>query len=376
MPVLLPGTLAALLSTTSLMPAARRRAPAVQLCDGWMFVDVRGEGPEGAGCELDAIVDPLGNKLLVGEERWHRVASPEGLLSLDVASRNDSLLCHVPSTSCAGAIATVVVVAEVDPPSAKLVGVGRCAVSGVAGRQPRLRVRVKAMPDAPLDAASLERAREVATTVETQWEIALALFQRVQGLELKAKLRNLGSSGSAAMLSIPMEQQIELSRGASSSQDSASARRQGPLLADEGIEQALRTGVSLSEAARDALRMQPDDSLALAPRARQVNEEVSANAAGRGSYGEPLATADLSAAQLSLFSFVALRLTRRSAQDPDDFLEVQPDPRAPTVRQSDGVDILSRLALCETRLQDVANGLAAKASLLAMTEPEDQPEDH
>ena len=101
------------------------------------------------------------------------------------------------------------------------------------------------------------------------------------------------------MLSIPMEQQIELSRGASSSQDASAAGRQGPLLADDGVEQALRAGVSLSQAVRDALRMQPDDSLALAPPANKVDEEGSSNAADRGSYGGPLATADLSAAQLA-----------------------------------------------------------------------------
>ena len=59
-----------------------------------------------------------------------------------------------------------------------------------------------------------------------------------------------------------------------------------------------------------------------------------------------------SSARLSLFSFVALRLTRRTVGDPDDFLEIQPDPRAPTIRQAQGVDALDRLELCQRRLED------------------------
>ena len=82
-----------------------------------------------------------------------------------------------------------------------------------------------------------------------------------------------------------------------------------------------------------------------------------------------MAVYTLSSAELSLFSFVALRLTRKSAEDPDDFLEEQPDPRAPTIRQAEGVNALSRLALCRTRLERRVGELQAQASLLALSAP-------
>jgi hypothetical protein len=133
---------------------------------------------------------------------------------------------------------------------------------------------------------------------------------------------------------------------------------------------------------RDALAAQPEDALALAPPALPTGDsadpsaDLSSDEAGNGAATaeEPSAppTAELlTSAQLSLFSFVALRLTRRSAEDPDDFLTEQPDPRAPTLRQADGVDALSRLGLCRVRLESKLSELQAQVSLLSLAEPGD-----
>ena len=158
-------------------------------CSGdWMFVDVREGVPEDPRRQLEAIVDPFGRNLLVGEEQWHRVASPEGLLVLDVAQRNQSLLCRIPSPSCAGSDATIVRVVEVDRgalPRARLVGVGRCTVDGIAGKRPRLAVRVRAKPDEPLEGKMLTQARATAEKIDSLWERAVELFQRMQGLKLQ-----------------------------------------------------------------------------------------------------------------------------------------------------------------------------------------------
>lgn len=347
-------------------PHVQRRTSAVQMSDGWMFVDVRGNSGESSR-ELEAIVDPFGRKLLVGDEQWHRVASPEALLTLDVAARNGSLLVLIPSSSCAGADAAVVQVTEVDAPSAKLISVGRCVVEGIAGKQPRLRVRVRAKPDTTLSGAALERARDAASATEGLWERALQLSQRVQQLQLKAKLRSLGSSASGALLSIPLEQQLELSRSARSDDARPPPRSSG--VVEAGLDEALSTGVSLAALVRDALLKQPQDALALVP---AVAGALDADAAS-------LSATQMSSAQLSLFSFVALRLTRTSGTEAvDEYLDEQPDPRAPTIRQAEGLDALSRLTLCETRLESYVSATQAKASLLALMEPaeaEDESED-
>ena len=168
--------------------APARHRPVVASSGDWMFVDVREGVPEDPRPQLEAIIDPFGRNLLVGEEQWHRVASPEGLLVLDVALRNSSLLCRIPSASCAGSDATVVRVVEVDGgalPRAKLVGIGRCTVEGIVGKRPRLNVRVRAKPDVPLEGPSLTEARATAEAIETLWERAVELFQRMQGLKLQ-----------------------------------------------------------------------------------------------------------------------------------------------------------------------------------------------
>ena len=354
---LLYGVVQAFVIGHSCAPTHRRAATVTLSGGDWMFVDVRG-ATNGESRELEAIVDPFGRRLLVGEEDWHRVASPEGLMTLDVAARNGSLMVLIPSTTCTGSQATVVRVTEVSAPSARLVGVGRCLVDGVAGKTPRLRVRVRPRPDSLLEGAALARAREVAATITELWERCLQLFQRLQELQLKAKLRSLGSGASSALLSIPLEQQLELTQG--SSAERSVERPTSARAAACGIDEALSAAVRLTEVVRRALSEQPDDALAIAP-----PTELESDAA-------PMRSAELSSPQLSLFSFVALRLTRESAEDPDDFLEIQPDPRAPTIRQGEGVDTLSRLELCRTRLEVRASAMQAQVSLLALMEPTEE----
>ena len=338
------------------------RAPAVALSGGgdWMFVDVKGDGDEPSR-QLEAIVDPFGRSLLVGDAQWYRVASPEALLALDVASRNGSLVVHIPTTSCSGSDGTIVQVTAVDTStsSAYLVAIGRCLVEGIAGKTPRLRCRVRAKPDQPLEGSALARAREAAASIEALWERACELFVRIQGMELRAKLRSLGSSASSSLLSIPLEQQLELSQSASVDRPPPASR----VAVEAGIDEALGAGVSLAEAVSDALRQQPEDGLALVP---PTGDDASS--------AQPVDT--WSSARLSLFSFVALRLTRRTVGDPDDFLEIQPDPRAPTIRQAQGVDALDRLELCQRRLEDKVAEMGAKASMLALfdSEPESEGE--
>ena len=152
------------------------------------------------------------------------------------------------------------------------------------------------------------------------------------------------------MLSIPLEQQLELSKQSQKGPAKEPATQQ---LAEAGLEEALTAGVSLVREVQQALELQPEDPLALAP-------PLTPPAAD---------DAPRSCEQLSLFSFVALRLTRRTAEDADDFL---PDQPVPTLRQAEGTDTLSRLQLCETRLTAKIAEMQAQVSLLSLMDPGEQ----
>ena len=332
-------------------PAIVMRVPVLRLSSAgdWMFTDVR-RSDDGQSRELEAIVDPFGRQLLVGDESWQRVKSPSELLALDMAVRNASLIVHIPSATCSGTDGTVMRVLEVDTASAsaRLLAIGRCVVEGIATKTPRLRVRVCGKPDAPLDGVSLAEARDVAVATIDLWERSREVFSRVQDMQLRAKLRSLGGSASAALLSIPLEQQMELARDAG-----ADRRLPSRTSVESGMDEAFGAGVQLMVALRNALAQQPPDALAFAPpNSGDVIDAVDAGA--------------LSSAQLSLLSFVALRLTRRTENDPDEFVEEQPDPRAPTVRQMQAIDTLPRLALSQRRLELRLAELQAQVSLLSL----------
>ena len=152
------------------------------------------------------------------------------------------------------------------------------------------------------------------------------------------------------MLSIPLEQQLELSKQIQEGAGTEPATQQ---LAETGLEEALTAGVSLAHEIQQALALQPDDALALAP-----------------PLASPVADdAPLSSEQLALFSFIALRLTRRTAEDADDFL---PDQPVPTLRQAEGTDTLLRLQLSETRLRAKISEMQAQVSLLSLMDPGEQ----
>lgn len=82
------------------LPSARRGVP--RLSDDWMFVGMREQMADNSR-ELRAIVDPFGRSMLVGEEQWQRISSPELLLQLNAARQADALLARIPSISCTGA---------------------------------------------------------------------------------------------------------------------------------------------------------------------------------------------------------------------------------------------------------------------------------
>lgn len=161
----------------------------------------------------------------------------------------------------------------------------------------------------------------------------------------QAKLRSLGSSSSAAMLAIPLEQQLELSKQASG--DTGPQPRR---LVEVGIDDALSTGVNFTFVVQEAKEQQLDDDLSIAPSSKWLGDNDILYLNG----------------QLSLISFVALRLTRQTAEDVDDFLE---DQAVPTSKQAEGVDVLSRLKLCERRLQSKFAEMQAQISLLSLQDP-------
>lgn len=226
--------------------------------------------------------------------------------------------------------------------------------------------------------ADLEEAQRTTESLEMLWDSCVRTFQRLQGLQLQvsngsllsmvsscqpsvtlrshssfprervqSKLRLLGSESSAAMLAIPLEQQVELSK-----KSSKEAERSNRQLVEAGIDESLTAGANLTLLMQEALAQQPDDDLAMIPPSAAADNDNSA----------------CLSAQLSLFSFVALRLTRGRVEDPDDFLE---DQAVPTKRQAEGTNTLSRLKLCERRLQTKVAEMQAQISLLALMDPEE-----
>ena len=327
-------------------PQAGRRAH-VTASDEWMFVDVRGAGGEGPEPTLPALLAPFDGGVACGEERVQRVVDGDRGI-LEGAVQRSSLMVRLSSAkSCVGERATIVRVLSVagDAAVARIAGVGRCEVTGIVSMRPALVVRVRPIDDERLDGEATELAAALCTEVLQLWEGALASYQRVQSLRLALKLKDLGSASSAALLSVPLEQQLELR--ASAAADSADGSGGAALPSSRGIDESLAAGVSLREELGRAVANQPVGCDAL------------------GALGA-LDGGGLSAAgEACLLSFVALRLsTRRLAA-----AEARAGGAEDVQRNGElsaSTDTVERLRAARDRLLRKAAELQAEASLLSL----------
>ena len=348
------------------------RTPPLRACGDWAFVDVKSALPELPPLVVDAVQSPFGAPLFIGSPRTMRIADGAALALLDRASRERLLVVNVPSTrlnfeTVAGVTTTVARVMSLKPgrpgddaASVTLVAVGRCNVLGIAsGRGQAIQVRCRPLADAPVQGERAERAAKLAAAVGTLWSEVSAQHERVQRLQLEAKLKRLGGAGSAALLAIPLEQQLELraSAEAGGSADAAAAGA-GGIQTARGLDAALASGVDLSErvkqvqqlAASTAPLLSGEDAAVFAP----VATPRAPSAPRAAADAEAAAAAAAASAEASLLSLVALPLTNDGTAEADN------DDGA----QAAATDVVARLELVEARLTRKRAELAAAASLL------------
>ena len=348
------------------------RTPPLRACGDWAFVDVKSALPELPPLVVDAVQSPFGAPLFIGSPRTMRIADGAALALLDRASRERLLVVNVPSTrlnfeTVAGVTTTVARVMSLKPgrpgddaASVTLVAVGRCNVLGIAsGRGQAIQVRCRPLADAPVQGERAERAAKLAAAVGTLWSEVSAQHERVQRLQLEAKLKRLGGAGSAALLAIPLEQQLELraSAEAGGSADAAGkAVGAGGIQTARGLDAALASGVDLSERVKQVQQLAASTAPLLSGEDAAVfNGAVRAPSAPRAAAdAEAAAAAAAASAEASLLSLVALPLTNDGTAEADN------DDGA----QAAATDVVARLELVEARLTRKRAELAAAASLL------------
>ena len=250
----------------------------------WLFVEATKELPAEPLRTLGALRVPFSPPVWVGEARAARLSSPETREQVERAIANGALLAFVPASgSVVGTLGTVVRPIRADDDSmVVLVGVGRCVVVGIASSRPTLELRVRPLVDL---AVSADEITPLSEQVRGLWADCTSLHERLVQLRLKAKLRKLGSKGSAALLAIPLEQQLALST-TDAQCDAPGAAAGGGGGGGNMMEEALARKASLAEEVKKALTLLPEaDGLAAAP-------------ATTGAVAEG-----------TLLSFVALRLT-------------------------------------------------------------------
>lgn len=344
------------------------RAPSLRACDnGWAFVDAKNAGlPDLPPLVVDAVQSPFGAPLFLGQPRTLRIADAAALALLERVSRERLLVAIVPSTrlnfeTVSGITTTVARVVSLKPgrpgddaASVTLAAVGRCNVLGIAsGRGQAIQVRCRPLADAPVEGEQAERASELATAVGTLWGEVSAQHERVQRLQLEAKLKRLGGAGSAALLAIPLEQQLELraSAEAGGRADAADKGAGAGATTVRGMDAALASGVDLSESVKQVQQLAADSAPLLSGEAAAVFATV---ATPRSPSASSNAADAEEAAEASLLSLVALPLTS------DGTAEADREDGA----QAAATDVVARLELVEARLMRKRAELAVAASLL------------
>lgn len=261
-------------------PAWRvREAP--KLCD-WMFVEASRALPElDTSQTLGALVLPFAPPLWVGEERTVRCGSEEHAVLARAHLQQAPLARITGASSCVGSTATIARVLSVGSDgTARLAGVGRGRVVGMAASRPALQVRAVPMCDKPLLDDARAEAASLSQAVSALWAQAVEVRREMQELQLQAKLRKLGGGASAMLLAVPLEDQLSLSKLSTPSPSGDAALRSSAV---DTCEEALASGSLLEEFLQAALA------------ARSAADVAS--------------VADADDDDLSLLSFVALRLS-------------------------------------------------------------------
>lgn len=247
-----PDMLLRLVVHTLAGAAHDRRAVPPMASDAWLFTSVRADDPA-PGSVLPALLEPLASPLWIGEQREIRIRDPRQyqlLASLTSVDESFVFVSGLQTRSLAGTVATEArLLALNGMQSATIFGVSGQRVLMQEGERPWHTVRCQKVVDKtdPSNATAIAALRQERTLAEAQWEQASELARLIAKRRLAATLGRLGGAASAAMLAIPMEDQLALRRastqaGIPTSGGASSAGRS----AAPSLDELLESGASLA----------------------------------------------------------------------------------------------------------------------------------
>ena len=231
--------------------AVMPRAP-VRMQDDFMFTSLQDPGDDPLSVMLPALTVPLSAPLWQGEMRTF-LPTPQEYKFLssmaDAQPKRSSNFVHIGSqrgelvganeAATAGSVGTEAILLDLSLLSVTVLGIGRLKVASVVAERPFRVVRGRRVYDETA-IGSADELREKATAL---WDTAAGCSRRIQAARLQARLKMLGGAASAALLAIPMEDQLELQQSAGG----ASSAAPGRALRPPSLEELLEAGVSLEE---------------------------------------------------------------------------------------------------------------------------------
>ena len=215
--------------------------------DAWLFTSIRDGAPEPDGADVPTLCAPFALPLWVGERRELRIRDPSEfklLASLDVGGS----FLFVPARTSSSVLninATAARVLQLSPSRAVILGVGRRLIRAKVAERPVLMCRGPKLADsASADVGTLRKLKE---DCESLWSLSLALTQRLRERQLAARLESLGGAASALLLSIPQQDQVELSRKSGRDEPPAHTSLSSSVRVAVSLEQSLEAGLELKE---------------------------------------------------------------------------------------------------------------------------------
>jgi hypothetical protein len=218
--------------------------------DDFMFTSLQDPGDDPLSVMLPTLIAPLSAPLWQGETRTFSPTPQEYKFLSSMSQSNQSpTFVHIGSqrgelvganeAAIAGSVGTEAILLDLSMLSVTILGVGHLKVASVVAERPFRVVRGRRAYDEAAT-GSTDELRAKATAL---WDAASGCSRRIQAARLQARLRMLGGAASAALLAIPMADQLELQRSAGGASSTAPARAVRP----PSLEDLLEGGVSLDE---------------------------------------------------------------------------------------------------------------------------------
>ena len=232
------------------------RATAPTLSDSFMFTALQQPNGDDGSVTVPALVAPLSSPLWVGETR-EIVPTPAEYKLLASLNHSDTFL-HLGASqgtgtgfklASAGAVGCEAQLLSLSLSAATVRGVGRIKVAVSVTERPWRVVKGRRILEKRFDDSSRVQAlRDIRSRAQECWDAASGCSQRIQAARFNARLQKLGGAASAALLAIPMEDQLALRKAASGADDSDLVGRPSSIFSrPPSLEELLESGVSLSE---------------------------------------------------------------------------------------------------------------------------------